>query len=411
MSMRVVYLHQHFRTPDMNGGTRSFEFARRLVAAGHSVDVVTADPAPVPSFVRPQWTVTDEAGASVHWCRVPYANHMGFRERMAAFLRYCAYASTRAATLPQDVVVATSSPLTVSLPGVWSARRNRVPLVFEVRDVWPETPIAMGKLRNPVLRRAAVALESWAYRNSAEVIALSPDMRTSIVGRFPGVSVTVVPNASDLALFRDVAPAAVASARDRRPWLGDRPLVVYTGTFGEANEVGYLVELAAHLRRVDSRVRLLLVGDGKQRAAVEQLARRRGVLEENVFVEDPVPRRDLPVLLAAADLAVSVVADVPALAANSANKVFDAFAAGTPVMVNHGGWLARLLASTGAGFVVPVADPARGADELARRLADSRWLLAAGAAARRLAEDEFDRDVLFRRFERVISLAVARGRG
>jgi glycosyltransferase involved in cell wall biosynthesis len=408
--MRVVYLHQHFRTPEMNGGTRSFEFARRLVESGHTVDVVTADCSSAPPSATREWVVTEEAGVSVHWCRVPYGNHMGFRERMAAFQRFCLYAGRRAAMIPQDVVVATSTPLTVAIPGVWSARRNGVPLVFEVRDVWPEVPIGMGKLRNPVLRHMALLLEWWAYRNSAEIIALSPDMRASIEGRFPDVRVTVVPNASDTVLFGSVSPTEIASVRARRPWLGDRPLVVYTGTFGEVNDVGYLVELAAELRELDDRVRLLLVGDGKQRAAIELLARRRGVLGKNVFIENPVPKQEMPPLLAAADLAVSVTADIPVLAANSANKVFDAFAAGTPVMVNHGGWLARLLTGTGAGFVVPARDPVRGAGELASRLTDTVWLRRAAAAARRLAEEEFDRDLLFRRFERTISAAVTRGR-
>lgn len=409
--MRIVYIHQHFRTPEMNGGTRSFEFARRLVRDGHTVHMITADSSLAPRSAPRRWTVTDEAGISVHWCRVPHANHRGRRERMPACLWFSACAGRRARAIPQDVVVATSAPLTVAVPGVWSARANRVPLVLEVRDVWPEVPTEMDVLRDPVLRHAALRLESWAYRNSSEIIALSPDMRASIKDRFPGMRVTDIPNGSDTELFGAVDPEEVLSVRRTRPWLADRPLIVYTGTFGDADDVGYLVELATTLRFTAPHARLLLVGDGKQRTTVERLARRHSVLGKNLFLEPPVPRTELPKLLTAADLAMSVTADVPALAANSANKVFDAFAAGTPVMVNHSGWLAELLIRTGAGFVVPAGDPALAAHELAHRLANTGWLERAGDAARGLAEQRFDRELLFEQFERTISDAVLREPG
>ena len=123
----------------MAGGTRSYEMARRLVAMGHEVNMVTSWREP---DGRNDWFTTDEAGIQVHWLPVPYSNHMSYNQRIASFFKFAWGAARKAATLPADVVFATSTPLTISLPGVYAARRQKVPMVFEVRDLWAELPIA-----------------------------------------------------------------------------------------------------------------------------------------------------------------------------------------------------------------------------------------------------------------------------
>jgi glycosyltransferase involved in cell wall biosynthesis len=355
------------------------------------------------------WWTTEEAGVIVHWCGVPYSKYMGFRERIQAFGRFALRAASRASALPQDVVFATSTPLTVAIPGSYAALRNRVPMVFEVRDVWPEVPIALGILRNPFVQRASFALEAWAYRSSDSIIALSPDMARSITSRFTGARVTVIPNCCDLSLFASPNDAEVTAVRSSRPWLGDRPLLVYTGSLGAANGVGYLAQVADVLRSIAPEVRILTVGDGKCRDELGKLARRLGVWEKNLFVERSIVKRDVPALLAAADMCASVFADVPALSANSPNKVFDAFAASRPVVINNGGWLAGVLRESGAGIAVPPDDPVAGAKMIAQHITDSDFLARARSAAGVLARGQFNRDVLFEKFEEVLLSAVNRG--
>ena len=145
--MRITYLHQYFNTPDMSGGTRSYEMARRLVARGHEVNMVTSWRTD-DGRKKPFETVED--GIRVQWLPVPYSNAMSYAQRLVAFGRFVVASTRRAAALPSDIVFATSTPLTIALPAVYAARRQRVPMVFEVRDLWPELPIAMGALRNPV---------------------------------------------------------------------------------------------------------------------------------------------------------------------------------------------------------------------------------------------------------------------
>jgi thioesterase domain-containing protein len=112
--MKITYLHQYFNTPSMSGGTRSYEMAKRLVAKGHEVNMITSwreDDG------RKGWFETEEAGIRVHWLPVPYSNKMGFRERINAFIRFAFGAARKAASLPADLVFATSTPLTIALSG------------------------------------------------------------------------------------------------------------------------------------------------------------------------------------------------------------------------------------------------------------------------------------------------------
>jgi glycosyltransferase involved in cell wall biosynthesis len=398
--MRITYIHQHFRTPAMVGGTRSYEFARRLVERGHEVHVIAGEPD------GERARVSTETGIVVHWLPVPYDNAMTHRRRLWVFIEFVGRAAVVAGRLRHDLVFATSTPLTVAIPGAYAALRRGVPMVLEVRDVWPEVPIALGALRSPVSRWAARRLEAWAYHRAAHVIALSPGMADSIRRRFADVAVTVVPNSSDRTLFAD-ADRAGLSLRRATPWLEDRPLVLYAGALGLVNGVEYLVRIAARLADTDPDVRIVIVGDGRMRDAVRGLAAELGVLDENLFMLGPVAKAEMVAFFGACDLAISLVIDIPELAANSANKVFDAFAAGRPVAVNHGGWIAELITMSGAGLVLPPDDPGGAAAAVAAFVHDRAAGTAAGAAAYALARDRFDRDLLFHDFERVLMEAAS----
>lgn len=401
--MKITYLHQYFNTPAMPGGTRSYEMARRLVAMGHEVNMVTswreADG-------RKQWFETIEAGIKVHWLPVPYSNRMGFQERILAFLKFALLSSQRAASLKSDIIFATSTPLTIALPAVYAAHKRKVPMIFEVRDLWPEMPIAMGALKNPLQVGAARALEKWSYRHASSVVALSPGMKNGVVRTgYPSSRVAVIPNGCDNVEFACDQDAA-EQFRAARPWLGDRPLLIYAGTFGRVNGVGYAVDLAKHLLSLNSNIRLLLVGDGAERELVQLKARESGVLDKNLFLEPRIPKKDVFTLFSVATIASNLVIDFPEARANSANKFFDALAASKPIFLNHGGWMHDLVVKHQCGIAAwgrPLRQVAR---ELDSRLNDSEWLIRAGCSSKRLAESFFDRDLLASQLEKVLVSAV-----
>ena len=387
--MRVIYLHQFFNTLEMSGSTRSFEIARRMVAAGHGVDIVTSFQEPTS---RSGWFTTNEAGINVHWLPVKYSNRMSYPSRVLAFFKFAIRAAARARHIRGDVVFATSTPLTIAIPGAYAARRRRIPMVFEVRDLWPDVPIAIGALKNPLARFAVRALERFSYYNSAAVIALSPGMAQGILRTgYPRERVTIVPNASDLELF-ERKPSHGREFRARMGIDERKILVGYLGTLGRLNGVSYLVRIAAALKN-DRRFVFLTVGDGLECERVTALARAEGVLDRNFLMLSKVAKLEVPALLSAVNVATSLFLPIPQMESNSANKFFDALAAGCCVAINYGGWQAQLLREAGAGIRLDV-DPERAASEL-QALADEPGRIAsAGVNARKLAEERFSRDEL-----------------
>jgi glycosyltransferase involved in cell wall biosynthesis len=403
--MRIVYIHQYYCNPGMTGGIRSYEQARRLVARGHTVDVITTD------IEGGDRRVTEDDGVTVHWYPVAYSNHMSYARRLRAFAEFMALAAAKAARLKADLVFATSTPLTVAVPGVLAARLRRVPFVFEVRDLWPEVPIEMGALRNPIARRLACGLANFAYRNAAEVVALSPGMAAGVTARRPQTRTTMIPNAADIELFSGVRPEAVGRFRAEHRWLADRPMIVYTGALGAVNGVEYLVRAARRMREIDPGPQVLIIGHGREWESTRNLAAAHGLLDTTVHMWEKVPKADLPVILAASTMSSSFVRPIRALWDNSANKYFDAFAASRPIAINYGGWQADLISESGAGLVLDPTDADEAGKLLADRLRDDDWLRRARAAAHRLAVERFSRDLLFDQFEAVLTRAHARAGG
>jgi glycosyltransferase involved in cell wall biosynthesis len=390
----------------MHGGTRSYELARRLVSMGHQVHMVTSDTQPAPNSRG--WRETNESGIHVHWLPVPYSNSMRYADRMRAFGHFALSAAHRAAQLAGDVVFATSTPLTIAVPGLLASRWNRRPMVFEVRDLWPAIPIAIGALKSRPVILAAQLLERAAYAGAAHIVALSPGMKEGVVAA--GVSsekVTVIPNLCDPERFQ--VPASVgAEFRQRHPWLGDRPMVLYAGTLGFVNGVDYLVRIAADMLERDPEVRFVILGQGREENALHALAELLGVRNRNLFFLPSVPKEQMPAVLSAATLSTSLVRDAPCMRDNSANKVFDALAAGRPLAINHGGWQAEFLEREDIGLCLPPRNAPVAAEMLVSKLRDTSWLTEAGERAKRLGVEHFSADSAALRLAEVLQRAAGR---
>jgi glycosyltransferase involved in cell wall biosynthesis len=404
LRVRLAYLHQYFVTPAMAGGTRSYEWGVRLAKSGHEVHMITTD-----RRLGAVHRQTNEDGISVHWLPVRYENSMSPSRRLLAFTEFALRAGRLARSLKPDLVFATSTPLTVALPAIQAIARTSVPMVFEVRDLWPEVPLAMGALRQPGAATLARALERLAYRNSTRIVTLSEEMQNGVVAAgYPASSISVIPNGADITLFR-YREADGAAFRAEHAWLQNRPLVVYTGTLGRVNRVDDLARVAAAVRPLDPEVRFLVVGTGSEEPVVRATAGELGVLDETFFIHAPVPKAEIPKVLAAADLATSLVADIPGIRGESANKVFDALAAGRPVAVNSPSSLTDTLLGSGAGLLLD-RDPRIAAQALVEFLGDSERYQRARQASVELADEHYSRDRLFEVFERLLESAVEEGR-
>ncbi len=408
--MKLLYLHQYFLTADEPGATRSYETAKRLVARGHRVEVITSDQkAAVTDHSNSDWHTKNIDGVNVHSIRVPYNNDMNFSQRMRAFGEFALKAGSYGSALDYDLVFATSTPLTIAIPAVRLSRIRAVPMVFEVRDLWPQVPIEIGALRNPLLRRAAMRLEKYAYDNASAIVGLSPGITASILERFPHAAVETISNACDTDLFSPAETIRAHNYESRSGELPQKSLIVYAGTFGDANGVEYAVHVAKELERIAPDVALLLIGSGKNYTMVRELASQLGLLDKSVFVRESVPKKEMPHILSTAVLALSLFIDLPVLETNSANKFFDALASGTPVAINYGGWQAELINRTGCGLVLPPSEPENAALMIASFLEDESRVRDAGVAASQLAETDFSRDALVDKLAALLESLVTEG--
>jgi glycosyltransferase involved in cell wall biosynthesis len=285
---------------------------------------------------------------------------------------------------------------------MYAAWRRRVPWVLEVRDLWPEIPIAMGVLAAPVLQKLAFLLADRAYSSSKHIVALSPGMAQGIVAR--GVSpakITTIPNGCDLELF-DASGIDRQVFRAEHPELGKRPIALYAGTIGKVNGLEYMVDMAVAALARGSDVVFVVVGSGGRAKIIADRARQSGVLGRNFFMYPSLPKRRIANVMRAADVTLSLVTDVTALNDNSANKFFDSLAAARPIAINHEGWLADMIRSHELGVVLPARSPSTAADLIERFLQDAEKARGAGVAARNLAVMRFSRERLLDTLEKLL---------
>lgn len=387
--MKITYLHQHFKLPTESGGSRPYEFARRLAQDGHDVTVIAGG--------------EETSSASVDGFRVlrvsaPYDNAMSFNARIRAFLKYVVGATIVALRTPCDLVFASSTPLTAAVPALVTHWIRRRPMVFEVRDLWPELPIQLGVLKNPVLISFARTLERRAYVSSEAVVALSPWMQEGVKAVAPEVHTALIPNACDFAQF-NIPAATVAIERRNLGW-SEKFVLVYAGSFGVSYGLEWLVELAA---RLDDRFEVVIFGEGASGTELRVLANSLG-LDAQKLLPGEISKAEVALRYACADAVVSCLSDVPVLEHNSLNKVFDGLAAGKPVITNHGGWLSDLIEEYGAGARLS-RDARQAEGQLVRGLAT--WGIdQMGLNATRLGRDHFDRDALYEKLETTLSEAV-----
>ncbi len=402
--MHILYIHQYFATPKGRTGTRSYEFARRWVEAGHRVTMLTSvsqlTPEELGDMSGRLVKRIDIDGIELMVLNVAYRQAMGPIRRMCSFFLFMVLTCWFALRIPRvDVVYATSTPLTVGIPALlaWWLRRRRY--VFEVRDVWPAVPVAMGIIRNRLAILLFSRLERMIYRGARAIVALSPGMEKMVREAGPGHKpIVTVTNCSDVELFRpDLDGAAV---RRERRWDG-RFICIHTGGVGTVNGLDWIIGAADHLRD-DPDFLFVLVGKGNKKELVLAELKRRGLT--NLIIVDAMSKNELPRVVAAADVCLVTFMSIPIMEDNSANKFFDSLSAGKPVLLNYSGWQREIIEQAGAGFGCDLGNEQQFFQRLSELKNDPELRCKMGANARHLALTRFNRDLLSQR-----ALEVAEG--
>ena len=396
--MRLAYL-SHYFPPESNApAARVHELSRALVRLGHEVHVVTGQPSHPHGVIYPGYRAAeyrrDEVdGIQVH--RVPTfpaANRgvlvrgLGYAAMPAAQV---AYAARRLP--PVDLVLATSPQIFTGLAGLALARLRRIPFVLEVRDLWPESIVSVGALppRHPVIR-ALERLEHRLYRGAAGIVSVTDSFVAHFLAH--GVDparIAVIKNGADLDLFDPETPPA--PLRERLGVAASALLVLFCGTIGMAHDVGLLARAAA-IAPADLDAHFVVVGDGAGRADLAAEIDTLGV-GDRVHLLPAVPRREVPGLLAAADISAVVLRDSPTFAGVLPSKIFEAMAMRRPILLGVRGEARALVEEAHAGIAFTPGDPAALLTSL-RALADLgvAGRLALGATARAHVLTHHDRN-------------------
>jgi len=354
--MKLTYLHQYFVFPEGSGGTRSFDLARSFVNMGYQVDVITSSGFIKNHEFKKGWNKIEREGLTIHVLNLDYSNELSYLQRMLVFIKFLWFSTFKLLSIKCDVVLATSTPLTIGIPALIKKWWHNTPFIFETRDVWPEAVIAIGAIKSKLFQKALFFLEKTIYKNAAAIVPLSVDMKHSIVSRYPKTAtkkpVEVIENIAELNRFQSGYDPEISLIKKN---IGFKPQfsVVYAGTFGRVNGIDYVVNLAEKILALDESIVFILIGDGALKADVIALAKERQLFNKNIFVLYSVSKQELPQWYYEASMGSSFVIPIKVLWANSANKFFDTLAAGKPVLINHPGWQKETIEGHNVGYVLP----------------------------------------------------------
>jgi glycosyltransferase involved in cell wall biosynthesis len=391
--MKIVYFYQYFSTSEGAWGTRVYEFTKEWVKQGHEVTVVSSVYAK--SDLKAKKRVSDQVieGVHVKVINVLIDNRQSALKRIWTFVQYAAISSWYALTLKADVVIASSGPITVGIPGLIAKWFRGRKLVFEARDLWPEGAVKMGVIKNPVVVKLSYWFEKVCYRNSSAIIGLSPGIQQDIQSRFPKANVHSVTNAANISLFS--TPQNYPGA------LPAHSYALYFGNIGQVNHSEYLIDAARILRQAGRKdIYILLIGEGQLKAQLRARVKHENL--ENVLFLDLMPKSSLVGYIQHALASVIPLKPIPVFDTSSPNKLFESMAAGVPVIQTTQGWIKEFMDEHKTGFTVDGHHPEQLADLLVMLKDHPERATETGARGTVVAKKFFDKDYLAEKMLQVL---------
>jgi len=383
--MKILYFYQYFTTPKGSYGTRVYEFTKEWVKQGHQVTVVSS--VYYKSDLRATQFIDNRIieGVNVKLINIFIDNKQSLLLRLWKFVQYGLMSGYYAITLPADVVIASSGPLTIAIPAFVARYIRGRRLVFEVRDLWPQGAIELGLIRNKWIQKIAYFLEAQCYRASHEIVTLSQGMTNDITSRFNFNNLTTVTNSANLELFK---PEIDLEFKRQNGYYA-----VYTGNIGVVNNSFWLVEAARCLKlKGRSDLKIVLIGDGQQRDEILEVKKNEKL--DGLIVLDLMPKHDVVKHISNAMVSLVPLKGSPILDTSSPNKFFESLACGVPVIQNTQGWMKDFLLEHNVGYTLRHDDANALADLLIHLSNQPSEIMQIGKRARQLAEEFFDKTKL-----------------
>ena len=397
--MKILYFHQHFSTPNGSTGTRSYEFSKALIRAGHEVTMICGSYWIADSGVKSNYVngkrmgIVD--GIRVVELKLPYSNSNSLIKRSIIFLKYSFAGIQIALKENYDLLFATSTPLTAGIPGIIAKIFRKKTFVFEVRDLWPELPRAMGVIKNPLTLSMLSFLETITYKYADRCVALAPGIADGIFKKYSAKKIIIIPNGSDEPKLKEMEEKTITN----------KFTAVFTGAHGLANGLDAVLDTAAQLLKKNQRdIEIQFIGDGKLKSALIDRAQNESLT--NIIFLDPMPKINLfEYLVRNANAGLMILDNIPEFYnGTSPNKFFDYIALGLPVINNYPGWLAEMIKDENCGLAVKPGSPEEFADALIFLRDNDSICTEMSSNAKRLSKKHFDRSLLATKFVSFLEL-------
>lgn len=380
--MKILLLNQAFVSPEEPGHTRHFEMAKFLQTRGHELVIVASDvnyqtgkPALEHSGIYAEQSFD---GVRVLRSYIYPALHRSYFWRVISFVSFMLSSVWTALQVKDaDLIMGTTPPIFQAASAWLVALIRRKPFLLEVRDLWPEFAVSMGVLRNPLIIALARWLEKFLYARAAHILVNSPAYRDYMIAKgVPETRVTYIPYGADVEMFH---PGVDGSQIRRELNLQDKFVALYAGALGQANDIDTLLRAAKRLN-TNPRIAFVLFGDGKERARLEEEAVRLQLT--NLLFAGVRPKKEMPFILASADVCLAILQDIPMFRTTYPNKVFDYMAAGRATVLVIDGVSRALIETSNGGVYVPPNDDETLANSILALSEDPRRVSQMAADAR-----------------------------
>lgn len=386
--MNILYIHQYFVTPQEPGATRSYWISKELIKRGHNVTLITGN-----SESKHKAGRFNRDGIDVIYVNNLYNNSQTKLQKVWSFIKFVFQAISVAKKEKDiDIVYSTSTPLTVGAIALALRVLKGWHYVFEVRDLWPEFPIQIGAVKNPILIWILKKFEKCIYKHSEHIVTLSPGMQQGVIKvGTPIEKTSMIPNMSKPDIFypHDINKEVVKHFNIDLTKFN----VIHFGMLAIANGLEYIINAAIELKRMQNNdINFIFMGEGAMESKLKKIAHEQKL--DNVQFLGNHPVGIVAEVTNCCDASITSFMDLPILFTNSPNKLFDSLSAGKPIIVNSAGWTKDMVEQEKCGFYVDAKKPHMLVEKLIK-YKDKKELLAEwGKNARRLSIENYDKNKL-----------------
>ena len=384
--MHILLIHQAFAAIDEPGGTRHHEFARLFAVDGHRVSIIASPVSYLTGKQAGTSKVTLDAGGLIAIYRTyTYpALHKSFIHRIFSFLSFMFSSFFKSLSIHHvNAVWGTSPPIFQSFTAWLVARLKGVPFILEIRDLWPAFAIAVGVLNNKTLIALSQWLEKFLYRHADLIVVNSPGYIEHIRAR-GGKNICLIPNGADPLFFKAVTGHP---RKDHPEWQG-KFVVLYTGAHGMSNDLEVVMQ-AAKLLQEHKDIHFVLLGDGKEKPHLKEMAQSMGLT--NLEFADPLPKTGMPAAIAAADACLAILKPIEMYKTTYPNKVFDYMAAGKPIVLAIDGVIREVVRKSNCGIFCQPGNPQEMSEAILKLYQDPESARQKGLSGQRYLAEHFDR--------------------